>query len=92
MAALPEKVERFVRHAEHVEAVLQRLGAGSYDLVFFDDRGNWERAVLPTEALARSICESLQVPVRDGWDDPELAQRVNGLDAWSTPGAKRRAT
>lgn len=88
---LDAQMEAFAGAAEGVEAVLQRAGAGTFDLVLIDAAGNWERAVVPTEAIARSFCEDRGIPMHVGWDDPALAKRVNSLDAWATPGAKRRA-
>ena len=91
MENIPASFDRFARKARDVEAVLQRIGAGTFDLVLVDADGNWERAVLPTEDSARSFCLGLQIPIHEGWDDPDLARRINSLDAWATPGAKRRA-
>lgn len=90
-ASVPEKLERFARLGNDVIGVLQRVGAGTYDLLLIDAEGNWERAVVPTEAAARDFCEATQTPLHDGWDDPAIAQRVNSLDAWAGDGAKRRA-
>lgn len=91
MTTIPASFDRFARKAKGVEGVLQRIGAGTFDLVLIDADGNWERAVLPTDEVARSYCGSLEIPLHEGWDDPVLAQRINSLDAWATPGAKRRA-
>jgi hypothetical protein len=91
VASIPSKIERFARDAPDVRAVLQRVGAGTYDLVLIDADGNWERAVVPTEAEARAFVAAIKVPLHEGWEDPALAQRINGLDAWANPAAKRRA-
>lgn len=91
MDKAPASFDRFARTAEGVEAVLQRVGAGTFDLILVDAAGNWERAILPTEEEARRFCLGLDIRLHDGWDDPALAQRVNSLDSWATPGAKRRA-
>jgi len=90
-ASVPDKLERFARKGDDVRAVMQRVGAGTYDLVLIDAKGNWERTVVPTEAAARDFCYRTQTPLHEGWDDPLLAQRANSLDAWNTEGAKRRA-
>jgi hypothetical protein len=90
-ASVPDQLERFARHGNDVVGVLQRVGAGTYDLVLIDAEGNWERAVVAAEATARDFCEATQTPLHDGWEDPALAQRANSLDAWATEGAKRRA-
>ncbi len=91
MEALEGSFDRFARNAQDVKGVLQRIGAGTYDLILIDGDGNWERAVLTGEEAARSFCGSRDIPLHDGWDDPDLVRRVNSLDAWATPGAKRRA-
>jgi hypothetical protein len=91
MENIPASFDRFARKSKDVEAVLQRIGAGTFDLILIDADGNWERAALTTEEAARSFCERSQVPLHEGWDDPDLARRINSLDAWATPGAKRRA-
>ena len=91
MKNIPASFGRFARKAKDVEGVLQRIGAGMYDLILIDAAGNWERAVLATDEAARSFCRSLDIPLHEGWDDPGLALRINSLDAWATAGAKRRA-
>ena len=91
METIPASFDRFARKADDVQAVLQRIGAGTFDLILIDAAGNWERAVLRTDEDARSFCRSLDIPLHEGWDDPALAQRINSLDAWATPGAKHRA-
>lgn len=89
--SVPESLERFARKGDDVVAVLQRIGAGTYDLVLIDAKGAWERTVVPSGSVARDFCERTQTPLHEGWDDPSLAQRTNALDAWATEGAKRRA-
>lgn len=87
---IPPEFRRFAAR-EGVEAVIQRLGAATYDVVLVDTEGNWTRAVVASEAEARSACADLRVDaVHDGWPS-EVSQRVNELDTWATPGAKRRA-
>jgi hypothetical protein len=88
--ALPPEFRSFASSREGVEAVIQRLGAGTYDLVLVDSEGNWTRAILPSEEAARRTCEELGLSVSTGWDDA-VSQRVNELDTWSSPGATRRA-
>lgn len=90
-ASVPDKLERFARRGDDVIGVLQRVGAGTYDLLLIDAQGNWERAIVPNEAIARDFCVATHTPLHDGWDDPAIAQRVNSLNAWATEGAKRRA-
>ena len=86
------ELRKFVQMHDEVEAVGQRIGEGMYDLLLIDVAGNWERTVLPSEEAARWMAEQLDVRFHEGWEeDPRLARRMNALDAWNTPGAKRRA-
>lgn len=88
---VPPEFRRFAASREGVEAVIQRLGAGTYDVILVDGQGNWTRAVAPGTEDARETLDDLRVDVvHDGWPD-HLSQMVNELDAWSTPGATRRA-
>lgn len=89
--SLPIDFRRFATSREGVEAVIQRLGAATYDVILVDGAGNWTRAVVASEAAALAACEDLGVTAHMGWEGHELAQRMNELDAWSTPGATRRA-
>jgi len=91
MAKIPRTFTDFAKTRQGVEAVLQRLGAGVWDLVLIDAKGNWTRAVLRSEDEAKAACAELGVPIHDGWDDPALARKVDSLDAWGTLGAQRRA-
>ena len=90
-SAVPQSLRKFASIQPEVEAVLQRIGDGTWDLVAIDVDGNWTRWVFPSDAVARSACTTLGIPVHDGWEEPRMARRMNGLDAWATPGAKRRA-
>lgn len=91
METVQGSFDRFAGKAKDVEGVLQRVGAGTYDLILIDADGNWERAVLASDEAARSFCLARDIPLHEGWDDPDLARRINSLDSWATPGAKRRA-
>ena len=86
------ELRKFTQMHPEVEAVGQRIGEGMYDLILIDVNGEWERAVLASEEAARWMAERLDVRFHEGWEeDPRLARRMNALDAWDTPGAKRRA-
>jgi len=89
--ALPTDFRRFATSREGVEAVIQRVGAGTFDVILVDAEGNWTRAVVPSEDEARAACAELGVRANLGWEGTDLGQRVNELDAWSTPGVTRRA-
>jgi hypothetical protein len=88
---VPAALRRFVSMHPEVEAVGQRIGAGTYDLLLIDVHGNWTRTVVPSEEAARFVCDRLGVRMHEGWEDPRMARRMNALDAWNTPGATRRA-
>jgi hypothetical protein len=89
--SLPVDFRRFAGSREGVEAVIQRLGAAAYDVILVDAAGNWTRAVVESEEAALRACEDLGVTAHMGWEGHALGQRMNDLDAWSTPGATRRA-
>jgi hypothetical protein len=74
-----------------VEAVLQRIGKDTWDLVLIDVDGNWTRGVFVSEEEAEAVCRDLRIPMHGGWDDPRLAKRMNRRDHWSEPGGQRRA-
>ena len=82
----------FAQQAPEVEAVLQRIGKGNWDLLLIDVDGNWERSVFASEDRAEAACSKLGVPMHRGWEEePRMGRRMNRLNAWATPGAKRRA-
>jgi hypothetical protein len=74
-----------------VEAILQRCGVDTYDLVVVDARGVWTRWVFPSERAARAAAVDLDVPLHEGWDDERLALRFNRNDPWRSGVGKRRA-
>jgi len=73
-----------------VEAVLQRCGLNTYDLLLIDLDGVWTRWVFPSDDVARGAAESLGVPLHEGWDE-RMTQRMSRNDPWNTPEGKRRA-
>jgi hypothetical protein len=74
-----------------VEAVVQRIGRDTWDLVLIDVDGNWNRGVFESKEQARAVAEELGVPTHEGWDDDRLAKRMNKRDHWNSPGGQRRA-
>ena len=88
--ALDPEVRTFALLHLDVEAVLQRCGLRTHDLVLIDGDGNWTRAVFTSEEAAESAAETLGVPVHKGWDD-RMTRRLNRRDHWSEPGGQRRA-
>ncbi len=89
-ARSPVELREFVKLREDVEAVFQRCGRDTYDLLLIDAKGNWTRWVFPSEEGARAAAEDLAVPLHEGWDD-RMAKRMNRRDHWNEPGGQRRA-
>lgn len=86
----PAELRRFVQLRPSVEAVLQRCGARTFDLLLIDMEGNWTRWVFTSEDVARAVARDLEVPLHEGWDD-RMARRMNKRDHWNEEGGQRRA-
>ncbi len=86
----PGELRRFAQLRPDVEAVLQRCGLDTFDLLLIDLDGNWTRWVFPSEALARAVAKDLEVPLSEGWND-RMSRRMNKRDHWNQPGGQRRA-
>jgi hypothetical protein len=87
---VPTELRRFVQLRPDVEAVLQRCGRETFDLLLIDLDGNWTRWVFTSDRVAREAATDLGVPLHEGWDD-RIARRMNGRDHWNDPGGQRRA-
>lgn len=87
---IPGDLVNFTKLRTGVEAVLQRIGRETYDLIVADPDGNWTRAVFPSEEAARHAAEYLEIPLHDGWDE-RTSQRLNRRDHWGEPGGQKRA-
>jgi hypothetical protein len=87
----PGRLRDFVKLHAEVEAVLQHVGLGTWDLVLIDVEGNWVRDEFGSDGDAETACRELGVRVHHGWDDPRLARRMNRRDHWNRPGGQRRA-
>ncbi len=87
---VPPELSRFVAGRAGVEAVVQRCGRETFDLLLIDAEGNWTRVVLGSKEEAEHVAVSLGVAVHDGWTE-ELALRMNRRDHWNRPGGQRRA-
>jgi hypothetical protein len=81
----------FAKLHPEVEAVLQRVGRRTWDLLLIDVGGDWVRDVVESPEEAEAVCSRLGVRMHRGWDDPRMARRMNARDVWSTPGGRRRA-
>ncbi len=87
---IPGDVRDFVKMRMDVEAVIQRIGRETWDLVVIDPDGNWTRGVFPSKEMARAAAEKLGIRANDGWNE-RMAQRMNRRDHWGVPGGQRRA-
>ena len=87
---MPKDARAFVAQHDGVQAVVQRIGADTFDLILIDAEGNWDRWVLPSAQAALDAAEALGVAAHDGWPD-DLAKRMNRRDHWNVPGGQRRA-
>ena len=90
-AKVPADLRQFVMVKPEVEAVVQRIGRDTWDLLLIDVDGNWDRGVFESKEQAEAVASELGVPVHDGWDDDRLAKRMNKRDHWNQPGGQRRA-
>lgn len=89
-AAIPKELRDFKLLRPDVEAVLQRCGLNTFDLLLIDLDGNWTRWVFTTENAAVSVAEALDLPLHRSWDD-RMVKRMNKRDHWNEPGGQRLA-
>jgi hypothetical protein len=71
------------------DAVVQRVGLDTVELVLIDAAGDWVPAVFESADRARAVGEALGAAVHDGWTE-DLSMRVGTRDAWSEPQGRRR--
>ena len=89
---IPEDVRRFAKeHADGLDAVIQRIGLDTWDLLLIGANGDWTRWVTNSKESAEAAGKELGAAVHDGWDADELAKRMNRHDDWTEPGGHRRA-
>ncbi len=69
---------RFTRAHDGVEAVTQRIGAHSTQVILVASSGEWSRVVVESPEAARALCDRLGVPGHEGWPD-DLRRRMT---AW----------
>jgi hypothetical protein len=89
--AAPADLRDFAKLAPEVEAVLQRIGDGMWDLLLVSVDGTWVREVVASEEAAEALCAELGLRLYRGWGDPRIARRMNRRDHWGEPGGQRRA-
>jgi hypothetical protein len=87
---IPRELRSFAQLRPDVEAVLQRCGIGTYDLLLIDSRGVWTRWVFTSEEDAVGTAQALDVPLHTGWND-RMVRRMQRADPWNTPEGRRRA-
>ena len=90
MRRVPRDLRTFVIMRSDVEAVLQRCGIDTFDLILIDSGGNWTRGVFPSEEAAEDAARFLEVPLHREWDE-RMVKRMNKRDHWNEPGGQRRA-
>ena len=88
---VPADLRRFAIVQPEVEAVIQRIGRDTWDLILIDVGGNWDRGVFESKEQAEAVAKALDVPAHDGWDDDRLARRMNKRDHWNQPRGQKRA-
>ena len=90
VAGTPTELRRFVQLQPGVEAVVQRCGRATFDLVLVDADGVWTRWVFPSKEVAEAVAADLEIPLHDGWD-ARMNKRMNRMDHWNDPSGIRRA-
>jgi hypothetical protein len=88
---IPDDVRSFAAAHDKVDAVVQRIGLDTWDLLLIDGDGNWTRMVTTSKESAEAAAKDLGADLHDGWDADELAKRMNRRDNWNEPGGVRRA-
>jgi hypothetical protein len=86
---IPRELRQFVTYRPDVEALLQRCGLDTYDLLLIDLDGNWTRGVFPSEEEAVAAVDMLGVPLHRGWDT-RMTRRMNKRDHWNEAGGQKR--
>ena len=86
----PAELRKFAMLRSDVEAVLQRCGLNTFDLILVDLQGDWTRFVFPSEETAKAAANDLGVPLHEGLTD-HLTRRVGRDDPWNTNQGRRRA-
>jgi hypothetical protein len=87
---IPTELRTFKIERPDVEAVLQRCGLNTFDLLLIDVGGNWTRWVFTSEETAVAVADALELPLHRQWDD-RMVKRMNKRDHWNEPGGQKRA-
>ena len=90
--AVSSSFRQFAMLHPDVEAVIQRIGRGTWDCILIDVEGLWVREVFPTSEAAQAACRSFEIRFHEGWEaEPRMVQRMHRRDHWGEPGGQRRA-
>ena len=73
---MPADLRQFAIVQPEVEAVCQRIGRETWDLLLIDVDGNWTRGVFESKEQCEGVATQLRVPFHDGWDDESIAKRM----------------
>jgi hypothetical protein len=90
LTGVPKGLRRFLDGRSDVEAVVQRVGRDTYDVVFVDGAGEWTHWVVASEDAAAALTETARVPLHHEWTDA-LSRRVNDGDPWADAKGQHRA-
>ena len=75
---IPEDVRRFAGdHSDGVDAVIQRIGLDTWDLLLIAGTGEWTRWVTTSKETAEAAAGALGATVHDGWDARRVALQPN---------------
>ena len=85
------ELRRFAEGREDLDAVIQRIGLDTWDLLVIDGEGNWTREVFTSNEECAAAAEAVGATVHEGWDEEAIAKRMNRRDHWNEPGGQRRA-
>jgi hypothetical protein len=91
MSGIPHALRDLAEADPEIEALIQRSGDATWDLIAVGSSGDWQRGVFLTREAAADAAGELGFKLVESWEDGEIAKRVNSLDAWSSPIGKRRA-
>jgi hypothetical protein len=81
MPAPSDEAATFAEGHPGSEAIVQRIGARSAQVILVAPGGEWLRVVVASVEEGRALCERLAVPDHDGWSD-DLRRRVT---SWRRP-------
>lgn len=69
-SAPADAARAFAASRPGVEAVVQRIGLRTAQVVLVAGNGEWTRVVVPSVDEGRALCSALGIEARDAWTDP----------------------